>query len=91
MWTDHDLALEDHHRVQGPHHVRGRPVRPRRLRVGVLLPRRLEHPRFVKVQTLSPRSHEHVFVVRAPDDLDADVETWLREAYQVGSRSGRVG
>ena len=61
------------------------------LRVGVLLPRRLDHPRFVKVQTLSPRSHEHVFVIRAPDDLDADVEAWLREAYQVGSRSGRVG
>ena len=56
------------------------------LRVGFLLARRLENPRFVKVQSISPRNHEHVFRVREPKDLDSEVQSWLREAYQVGQQ-----
>ena len=56
------------------------------LRVGVLLARRLESPRFVKVASFSPRNHEHVFRIRDSRDLDDEVQSWLREAYQVGEQ-----
>ena len=56
------------------------------LRVGILLARRLKNPRFVKVQSISPRNHEHVFRIREPKDLDSEVQSWLREAYQVGQQ-----
>lgn len=56
------------------------------LRVGLLLGRRLASPRFVKVQSISPRNHEHVFRFREPKDLDSEVQSWLRVAYQVGQQ-----
>ena len=51
------------------------------LRVGIMLARRLASPRIVKVETVSPHSHAHVFIVRVPEDLDPEVRSWLREAY----------
>ena len=43
----------------------------------VVLARRLEHPRFVRVETISPRNHVHAFRLRTTADVDADVEAWL--------------
>ena len=57
-----------------------------KLRIGILLGRRLENSRFVKVLSVSPRSHEHVFLVRDLRDLDEEVQAWLQEAYRVGQR-----
>lgn len=49
-----------------------------------VLTRRLRHPRFHKVITYTPRCHGHHFRVTAPAQLDATVQRWLRESYQVG-------
>ena len=52
----------------------------------VVLARRLEHPRFRKVETFSPRNHVHVFRIASARDLDAEFRKWLREAYAVGEQ-----
>ena len=50
----------------------------------VVLARRLESPRFRRVETYSPRNHLHAFRLAAPDEVDDDVRAWLAEAYEVG-------
>jgi hypothetical protein len=52
----------------------------------VVLARRFEHPRFLKVQTISPRNHVHTFRLRTGRDLDAEFRAWLAEAYAVGEQ-----
>jgi hypothetical protein len=63
-------------------------VMPRRawLDGHLVLARRLEHPRFRRVDTMSPRSHVHVFRLERPEDLDAEFRALLREAYTVGEQ-----
>ncbi|HYJ78723.1 MAG TPA: DUF5655 domain-containing protein [Longimicrobiaceae bacterium] len=61
-------------------------VRRDRLDAHVVLARRLEHPRFRKVESISPRNHVHHFRIRAPEEVDAEVMEWLREAYAVGEQ-----
>jgi hypothetical protein len=52
----------------------------------VVLARRLEHPRFRKIETFSPRNHLHAFRLTNPGDIDADFRAWLAEAYLVGEQ-----
>jgi hypothetical protein len=52
----------------------------------VVLARALDHPRFARVQTISPRNHVHSFRLRTPAEVDADVRAWLAEAYDVGAQ-----
>ncbi len=52
----------------------------------VVLARRFEHPRFRRVQTISPRNHVHTFRLTSPGDIDADFRSWLAEAYSVGEQ-----
>jgi hypothetical protein len=63
-------------------------VTPRRqwLDGHVVLARRLEHPRFRRIESLSPRNHVHHFRLQALEDVDEDFELWLREAYSVGEQ-----
>ena len=63
-------------------------VTPRRhwLDGHVVLARRLEHPRFRRVETFSPRNHLHAFRLTHPDEIDADFRAWLAEAYLVGDQ-----
>lgn len=51
-----------------------------------VLARRRESPRFRRVDTISPRNHVHVFRLSSPDEVDAEVESWLAEAYEVGAQ-----
>jgi hypothetical protein len=60
--------------------------RNRWLEVGFRLPRRIESPRFHKIQTIHPNAHVHVMRVTRADELDAELAAWLREAYAVGRR-----
>ncbi len=53
---------------------------------GFVFARRLEHPRFHKIETFSPRSHLHHFRLDSEDDLDSDFEAWIAEAYAVGEQ-----
>lgn len=52
----------------------------------VVLARRLEHPRFRKIETFSPRNHVHHFRLLTLQDIDADFRSWIREAYRVGAQ-----
>ena len=63
-------------------------VTPRRqwLDGHIVLARRLEHPRFRRVQTFSPRNHLHAFRLSTPDEIDAEFRAWLAEAYRVGAQ-----
>jgi hypothetical protein len=56
--------------------------------------RRVEHPRFVRVETYSPRNHLHAFRIDhlhafridSLTDLDEEFRAWAREAYAVGQQ-----
>lgn len=63
-------------------------VWPRRDGLGghLVLSRRIEHPRFVKVETFSPRNHVHVFRLTGVADLDDQLQAWIAEAYAVGEQ-----
>ncbi len=59
-------------------------LKPDRLTGHVVLARRLESPRFTKIESISPRNHVHSFCFRSREELDDEVVAWLREAYRVG-------
>jgi hypothetical protein len=50
----------------------------------VVLARRLESPRFRRIETFSPRNHLHAFRLTGPEEVDAELKGWLAEAYEVG-------
>lgn len=52
----------------------------------VILARRLQHPRFRKIESFSPRNHAHYFRLQSLAELDREVFAWLREAYAVGQQ-----
>jgi hypothetical protein len=52
----------------------------------VVLARRLENPRFRRVETFSPRSHLHAFGISSAAEVDAEFCAWLAEAYRVGEQ-----
>jgi hypothetical protein len=51
-----------------------------------VLARRLEHPRFLRIDTISLRNHVHHFRLAESADLDDDFRAWAREAYAVGQQ-----
>lgn len=61
-------------------------IRRRWVDAHVVLARRLDSPRFRKVETFSPRNHLHLFRLAAPEEVDAEVKAWLQEAYAVGAQ-----
>ena len=58
--------------------------RTRWVDIGLWLPRRVESPRFRRVETIYPNAHVHVLRITEADQLDEEVESWVKEAYQVG-------
>ena len=52
----------------------------------VVLARRLENPRFTKIEYISPRNHVHSFCFHSCEELDGEVLSWVREAYCVGQQ-----
>jgi hypothetical protein len=52
----------------------------------VVLARQFEHPRFRKVQTISPRNHVHTFRLTTRRDVDAEFCARLAQAYAVGEQ-----
>lgn len=52
----------------------------------VVLARRLESPRFHRIDVISPRNQVHVFRLQDPAEVDAEVQRWLEEAYSVGEQ-----
>jgi Domain of unknown function (DUF5655) len=52
----------------------------------VVLARRLEHPRFRRIDTISPRNHVHHFRLATLADVDQEFAAWIKEAYDVGEQ-----
>jgi Domain of unknown function (DUF5655) len=52
----------------------------------LVLARRIDHPRFRRVETFSPRNHLHAFRLEQPGQIDAEFRGWLAEAYAVGAQ-----
>ena len=52
----------------------------------VVLARRLESPRFRRIETISPRNHVHSFRLTCLEDVDEEFVAWLAEAYLVGEQ-----
>ena len=64
---------------------------PRRAWLGghLVLARRIDSPRFLRVDTYSPRNVVHTFRLTSPADVDDEFVAWLAEAYQVGAQQHR--
>jgi hypothetical protein len=52
----------------------------------VVLARRLEHPRFRRIETISPRNHLHSFRLTTRSEVAGEFRSWLAEAYKVGDQ-----
>ena len=52
----------------------------------LVLARRIEHHRFRRVETFSPRNHLHAFRLTRPEEIDPEFRGWLAEAYSVGAQ-----
>lgn len=56
----------------------------RGMTAGFWLKRRIENPRFTKVEHLGHDDWIYTFRVTSPEELDDEVLGWMREAYDVG-------
>lgn len=56
------------------------------LEAHVVLTRRLQSPRFTRLETMTPRCYVHHFRIKSLSELDEEVRSWLGEAYQVGTQ-----
>ena len=52
----------------------------------VVLSRRLDSPRFRRIETMTPSCYVHHFRIELLTEFDEEVKRWLREAYQVGTQ-----
>jgi uncharacterized protein DUF5655 len=52
----------------------------------LVIARKLDSPRFLRVETFSPRNVVHGFRLDSPADVDDEFVTWLSEAYRVGTQ-----
>ena len=52
----------------------------------LVLARPVESPRFLRVDTFSPRNVVHAFRLTSPAEVDEEFRGWLTEAYQVGAQ-----
>ena len=61
----------------------GGQVRRDHVLANIALTRRVDHPRWTKVEEVAPRWFAHRFVIRRPEDLDdPDLKTLVCEAYR---------
>ena len=52
------------------------------------LPHALDSPRFARVEEVVPGWFVHTLVVTAPDELDGEVQGWIRESYRLMGDAG---
>jgi hypothetical protein len=53
---------------------------------GLWLKRRVKHPRFRRIETVTARDHIHHFRLTKIEDVDHGLLRLIREAYAVGSQ-----
>ena len=54
------------------------------------LPHRLDSPRFVKTEEVAPGWWTHRLRITQPDQLDDEVQAWLRESYRLMGMQERL-
>jgi hypothetical protein len=54
------------------------------LKAHIVLARRLDSPRFTRIESISPKNQVHHFKINSTEELDDEVRSWLREAHKVG-------
>ena len=52
----------------------------------LVLARRIDSPRFLRIDTFSPRNVVHAFRLTGPAEVDGEFTDWLAEAYLVGAQ-----
>jgi hypothetical protein len=52
----------------------------------LVLARRIESPRFPRIETFSPRNVLHTLRLTTPDEVDPELASWLAESYRVGTQ-----
>ena len=52
----------------------------------LVLARRIDSPRFRRIDEYSPRNVVHAFRLTSPADVDGEFAGWLAEAYWVGEQ-----
>ena len=57
----------------------------------VWLKRRLDSPRFVRIEAFPPSDVVHYFRLTDAAELDGEAAAWIAEAYQVGMQRWRPG
>jgi Domain of unknown function (DUF5655) len=50
--------------------------------IGFNFAQRIEHPRFNRIDSYYPTAHGHEILVKSLEELDADFEDWIRQAYR---------
>jgi Domain of unknown function (DUF5655) len=60
--------------------------RKRYLLANFVLTRPIESTRFTRVEHIPPYYYVHRLRLHGPEDIDAELEEWLAEAYQVGEQ-----
>lgn len=64
--------------------IKGWPVHC--LVLSFFLPRAIEHPRVVQRALIRPGHYTHHVLIEKPEDIDATVLDWVREAYDFAER-----
>lgn len=55
----------------------------------LVLDRRIDNPRFTRVEVYSPRNVLHALQLTGPEQIDEELAGWLRLAYAVGEQRHR--
>jgi hypothetical protein len=50
----------------------------------LVLARRIDNPRFSRIETFSPHNVLHAFRLSSPPEVDDEFIGWLGESYEVG-------
>jgi hypothetical protein len=61
-------------------------LQQRAVAAAFILRRRIESPRFDRVEGYGPRSFGYYLKLKTPDDVDAELRGWFEEAYLVGQQ-----
>jgi hypothetical protein len=61
-------------------------LQQRAVAAAFILRRRIDSPRFDRVERYGARSFGYYVRLRTPDDVDAELRGWFEEAYQVGQQ-----
>ena len=80
------LAREDPDRPPRADELRGIHPAQTWLDGHLVLARRIDSPRFRRIEEYSPRNVLHAFRLTSPADVDEEFAAWLAEAYEVGEQ-----